>query len=204
LAKTPVGHIHLFDDDDFLTHNAFRAPGAASFEELEARPTKVEYLAQRYSVMKRNIVPHPYPIDESTVEELRDMDFVFLSAEGGGVKRLMVSKLEEFGVPFIDVGLSVDKNEGALGGLICVTTSTPRLRAHVHERERIDFSDPGPDDEYDDNIQIADLNALNAILAVIKWKKFAGFYRDSKREHFMAYTVERNHIVNEDFECPEE
>jgi hypothetical protein len=35
-------------------------------------------------------------------------------------------------------------------------------------------------------------------LAVIKWKKLYGFYRDSRRELFTAYTVERNHIVNED------
>jgi hypothetical protein len=198
VAKTPVREIHLFDGDDFLPHNAFRAPGAASFDELDARPTKVEYLARKYSVMKRKVVPHPYPIDESTVEELRAMDFVFLSAEGGGVKRLIVSKLEEFGIPFIDVGLSVDKNCGVLGGMVTVTTSTPQQRAHVHEKARVDFSEPGPDDDYEDNIQIADLNALNAVLAVIKWKKLRGFYRDSKGEHFTAYTVERNHVVNED------
>jgi hypothetical protein len=198
VAKTPVGEIHIFDGDDFLPHNAFRAPGAASYEELLERPTKVAYLAKQYSAMKRHVVPHPYPIDESSVNDLREMDFVFLSAEGGGVKRLIVSKLEEFGVPFIDVGLSVDKNEGALGGIVCVTTSTPNQRAHVHENGRIDFTEPRPDDGYDDNIQIADLNALNAILAVIKWKKLCGFYRDSRREHFTAYTVERNHVVNED------
>jgi hypothetical protein len=148
--------------------------------------------------MKRNVVAHPYPIDESTIDELREMDFVFLSAEGGGIKRLTVAKLEEFGIPFIDVGLAVDKNCGALGGLICVTTSTREQRAHAHANARIDFSEPGPDDDYDDNIQIADLNALNAVLAVIKWKKLCGFYRDSKREHFTAYTIERNHVINED------
>jgi hypothetical protein len=202
VAKTPVGQIHLFDGDDVRVHNAFRSPGAATFEELSARPTKVHYLARRYSFLKRNVEPHSYAIDETTVEELRAMDFVFLSSEGGGVKRLIVSKLEEFGVPFIDVGLSMDKNGGSLGGMICVTTSTPSQRAHVHENGRIDFSEPGPDDDYDDNIQIADLNALNAVLAVIKWKKLSGFYRDSKREHFTAYTVERNHVVNEDLECP--
>ena len=32
LAKTPVDEILLFDGDEFLQHNAFRAPGAASVE----------------------------------------------------------------------------------------------------------------------------------------------------------------------------
>ena len=40
---------------------------------------------------------------------------------------------------------------------------------------------------YSHNIQIAELNALNAALAVIKWKKLAGFYVDLEGEHFTVY-----------------
>ena len=35
VAKTPVQAIHLFDDDKFLQHNAFRAPGATSYSNIE-------------------------------------------------------------------------------------------------------------------------------------------------------------------------
>ena len=55
-----------------------------------------------------------------------------------------------------------------------------------------------PDDEYDRNIQIADLNALNAMLAVIRWKKLFGFYADTGHEHSSAMIVERNKIINDD------
>jgi tRNA A37 threonylcarbamoyladenosine dehydratase len=41
VAKTPVKEIHLFDGDIFDQHNAFRAPGAPSGEELEQRLKKV-------------------------------------------------------------------------------------------------------------------------------------------------------------------
>ena len=34
------------------------------------------------------------------------------------------------------------------------------------------------DADYERNIQIADLNALTASMAVIRWKKFSGFYQD--------------------------
>ena len=40
IAKTPVAEIHTFDGDRFLTHNAFRGPGAPTLEQLEAAPTK--------------------------------------------------------------------------------------------------------------------------------------------------------------------
>ena len=74
--------------------------------------------------------------------------------EGGGAKRLVIEKLEEFGLPFIDVGLSVDQYRGSLGGMVCVTTSTPTQRDHL--RSWVDLSDPDPDDIYDQNIQVAD------------------------------------------------
>lgn len=194
LAKTPVREIHLFDNDDFLNHNAFRAPGAASIDELNEQPKKVDYLVARYSVMKRGIVAHPYDVDETTVQELRDMQFVFLAADGGEVKCLLVEKLEEFGVPFIDVGLAVDEHDGSLGAMVTVTTSTPSQRDHA--RKYIDMSAQPAEELYEGNIQVADLNALNAILAVLRWKKYCGFYRDLGHEHFSVYTLDRDQLDN--------
>ncbi len=194
LAKTPVQEIHLFDGDDFLNHNAFRAPGAASITELNEQPKKVDYLAARYSVIKRGIIAHPYDIDQTTVQELRQMQFVFLAADSGEVKRLLIDNLEEAGVPFIDVGLAVDEHDGSLGAMVMVTTSTPAKRDHA--RTYIDTSSPPPEELYEGNIQLADLNALNAILAVIRWKKHCGFYRDLGREHFSVYTLDRDQLDN--------
>lgn len=44
------------------------------------------------------------------------------------------------------------------------------------------MADARVNDDYDYNIQIADLNALNAALTVIKWKKLWGFYLDLDRK----------------------
>jgi len=60
VAKTPVKEIHLFDGDTFLSHNAFRAPSAASVDELRAKPKKVLYLKELYSKMRRGIFEHAY------------------------------------------------------------------------------------------------------------------------------------------------
>ena len=196
LCKTRVREIHAFDGDDFLSHNAFRAPGAASLEELNARPKKVDRLKTVYSVMKRGIEAHPYAITAENVTELEGFDFVFLSMEGGAVKRIIVDYLHERGIPFIDVGMGLNNRGDSLGGVLRATTSTPEFHAHVDAR--IDFSEPGPDDIYDENIQVSDLNALNAVLAVIKWKKLMGVYADLEHEHFSAYTLDGNHLVNED------
>jgi ThiF family len=196
VAKTPIREIHLFDGDRFLQHNAFRAPGAPSVDELSGGPKKVDYFAGVYSKMRRNIVPHPNYVDESNIHELRGMSFVFLALDKGKPKHLLVTKLEEFGIPFIDVGMGVSEDDGALGGILRVTTCTPDHPAQG--RDRIPFSDGDANNDYSQNIQIADLNAFNAAFAVIKWKKLLGFYRDLENEHFSAYTIDGNQVINED------
>jgi hypothetical protein len=202
LAKTPVEHIHVYDRDRFLQHNAFRSPGAPSVEELQEDLSKVEWFERIYSRMRKNIHPHDYYIDETNVEELRAMDFVFIAADSGKAKRLLANKLEEWGIPFIDVGMGLYDCDTAIGGQLRVTTSTPEFHEHVAANRRISFA--GEDEEkdgdnvYDLNIQIAELNAMNAALAVIKWKKLCGFFLDDTFEHHALYVVNGNAMINED------
>lgn len=196
VAKTPVAEIHLFDGDVFSNHNAFRAPGAPTLEELRARPLKVEHLRARYDAMHRAVVAHPVYIGPDTVEQLRAMGFVFLCLDRGEAKRLIVERLTDWGIPFIDAGMGINLVGDALQGLVAVTTSTPAQRGHVLAKGRIPFAD-GPN-EYATNIQIADLNALAAALAVIKWKKHRGFYLDLEREHYCAYAIDGNVLTNDD------
>ncbi|HDR9150347.1 TPA: ThiF family adenylyltransferase [Burkholderia vietnamiensis] len=197
VAKTPVREIRLFDADEFLQHNAFRAPGAPSLDELRNAPKKVDYLKSIYSRMHRGIVTYPEKIAPTNVDLLNGTTFAFLSMDAGEDKRAVVEKLEALGVSFIDVGMGLELVNGNLGGILRVTTSTPEKREHVHAG-RISFAGGGERDVYASNIQVADLNALNAALAVIKWKKLRGFYRDLEREHHCTYTTDGNLLLNED------
>ena len=52
VSKTRVSEIHLYDGDQFQQHNAFRAPGATTIEELETRPSKVHLYQKRYAEMR--------------------------------------------------------------------------------------------------------------------------------------------------------
>jgi ThiF family len=196
VAKTPVSEIHLFDGDLFYAHNAFRAPGAASIEDLDAMPNKAEYHRDKYAPMRRGIIAHPYDIDESNIGELQDMTFVFLTMDPGPAKKFIVEKLEEYELPFIDTGMGVLRTGDVLRGIVTATTSIPGHREHVRANKRITFADGG--DDYDHNIQIADLNMLNAALAVIKWKKLYGVYADDEHELFTAYTIAGSQLLNGD------
>ncbi len=197
VAKTPVKEIHLFDDDTFLQHNAFRAPGAASRADLEARLKKVDYFRSRYSPMHKGIIAHDVRIDESNVYLLMDMDFAFLCLDKGTAKKPIVEALESADKALVDVGMGLSMVDESIIGVLRVTTSAHSSRDHIGKSGRISFVDDG-DDDYAKNIQVADLNALNATIAVIKWKKLFGFYRDYGREHHSTYTLDTNMLLNDD------
>ncbi|MCK9195431.1 MAG: ThiF family adenylyltransferase [Syntrophales bacterium] len=196
VAKTPVREIRLFDGDKFSQHNAFRSPGAPSIEELKKETKKVVYFQDIYSKMHRNIIVNGDYIEAANVNQLEGLDFVFLCLDSGEPKGLIVEKMEALGIPFIDVGMGVELVDNALLGILRVTTSTDGKRGHV--KQRASFSDGGDNKEYSRNIQIADLNALNAALAVIKWKKLCGFYKDLENEHHCTYTIDGNILTNEE------
>jgi hypothetical protein len=196
VAKTPVPEIRLFDNDEFLTHNAFRAPGAPSLEELREAPKKIDYLKRIYGRMHRNIVTHDVALGAGNLDLLDGITFAFLSLDAGEAKRLIIDKLVGIGASFVDVGMGLELDDGSLGGILRVTASTPEKRDHVGQR--ISFNGGGANDIYASNIQVADLNALNAVLAVIKWKKIRGFYRDLEQEHHSTYTTDGNLLINGD------
>ena len=194
VAKTPVKEIHIFDDDEFVNHNAFRSPGAPTLELLEDAPSKVEYFAGIYSAMHRHIYTHGR-VDEENIDQLKGMGFVFVSVDDGPTRRLLAEKLTEYNVPFVDVGMGLFEGEESIGGLLRVTTSTSTTRAEAEKQ--LPVSNPNEDDIYATNIQVAELNALNAALAVIRWKKLMGFYIDRQREYSTIYQVGSGVLIHE-------
>lgn len=193
VAKTPVQEIHLFDSDHFYVHNAFRAPGAASLEDLDRQLKKVEYLHEKYSKMHKGIIPNDARIVSDTLPKLKAMSFVFIAIDKGEVKKVIIEFLLKERIPFVDVGLGLEVKNNSLIGSVRTTTGTPEKNDHLNKY--ISFVDED-DDGYNSNIQIAELNALNACFAVIKWKKLFGFYNDMEKEFNTTYVVNESQLVN--------
>lgn len=189
VAKTPAEEIHLFDGDQFEIHNAFRAPGAASTEDIERKLAKVEYFAERYAPMRNGLVSHQCRITEDNLNLLDDLDFVFVAVDSGPSRRLICAYLQSVGIPFIDVGMDIQMNQDAIGlhGMFRVTLSTPEQ--HKHFFDCVPTFDEKGEDLYRSNIQVADMNMCNAAHAVICWKQYRCFYLEHKRSHHKVYTV---------------
>jgi hypothetical protein len=195
IAKTPVETIELFDGDKFQQHNAYRAPGAASEVELQKSMSKVDYYKSVYAKMHNGIVAHNLYITQDNLNLLADFDFVFISIDQGVIKKCIMEFLMQRNIPFTDTGLSVEIVGDCLSGIVQLTTGTKDYNSHIYNR--VDFTNPHENDIYESNIQICELNALNAVMAVIKWKKYFGFYHDFTKEHFSVYSI-NDGVLNND------
>lgn len=194
VAKTLVQEIHLFDNDVFSTHNAFRSPGAASFDELNSELSKVDYYTRIYSKMHKNILPHKMFLFEGNLNLLLNLDFVFLAIDNNASRKIIAEFLYEKGIPFIDVGLGVDMVGDKLTSVARVSSFPKGISVELNERLPIVET---KDNVYNSNIQIAELNSLNAVLAVIKWKKIMNFYSDVNLENQSVYCLNANQLTDE-------
>lgn len=195
LSKTPVSEIHLHDGDVFSQHNAFRSPGAAGKEDLDSVPSKVDYYSSQYSKIHQKISSHHGYVSKENMEDLLTMSHVFICIDNDVSRKLIIQFLLKNNISFIDVGLGVNALDDSLIGTVRVTTGTHEKNNHLVDR--IPFVDEGNND-YNTNIQIAELNCLNAVLAVIKWKKMCGFYQDLREEHHSTYSINVNQLTSDE------
>lgn len=196
LAKTHVAEIHLYDGDHFRVHNAFRAPGAASVADLDGGPNKAEHFAAIYGHMRGDIEAHAYDIDASNVAELEGTSAVFLAIDPSPAKRAIIEWLDAHEIPFFDTGIGVDVDAGALSGQVRLTAGLPGRP--VSGRSWIPMDAPDGDAAlYSTNIQVSELNALAAVLAVLRWKRYLGFYLDQQDEQHTLFTISGNDIVDD-------
>jgi molybdopterin/thiamine biosynthesis adenylyltransferase len=189
IAKTPVGEIHLFDGDVFKSHNAFRSPGAASLDEVNAKEPKTDYYTRKFDPMRRGIISHPVFLGEHNIRELSGFNFIFVCVDKDNARALIAQFLIEQGIPFVDTGMNLElvAATNSLLGTARATLVTPARPETASECLPM-----GRDDDdvlYRQNIQVADMNAINAQLAVIKWKQYLGFYFNTFNSYELSFAV---------------
>lgn len=194
VAKTWVDRIILIDGDEFETHNAYRAPGAAAHEVVQAKPNKAVHFAAQYARMHKGIAAHPVALTADNLHLLEGATFVFLAAADADERLEIMQWLRDQGIPFIDVGMSFREGEGGLTGVAKVAAYLPGDQASLPSGP----DTPAEEDEYSSNIQVAELNAINAILAVIRWKKYLGFHATHEATNLTVYKLYLNELRNGD------
>lgn len=195
LAKTPVKEIHLYDHDILEPHNAFRFPSALPMEIVFGRRKKTDVLADIYAQFRAGVISHPEKITEANLHQLEHCQFVFIAVDHGPSRGLIARYLVARGIPFIDVGIGIDKRTDTLKlhARARVTLITPST---AHLIDTLPVADDGDEAVYG-NIQLSELNALNANLALIRYKQHLQFFTDEANVSVINYKCSWSQCVTQ-------
>jgi hypothetical protein len=195
LVKTPVREIRGFDGDLFYVHNAFRSPG--QLQEAEFGRPKAEIYQARYENFRTGLSLHPKFVDASSTADLDGVTFAFVCVDKGSSRASIFELLLSKRIPFIDVGMGLKRKQDRLNGLVRSTYYSAQNGEQVRAKGLAELKDQ-PDDIYRANIQIGELNALNAALAVIRFKQVRGFYFEEIPYYHFLFEVADLKIVGSD------
>lgn len=191
MVKTPVYSIDAFDFDVFQVHNGFRSPGEVPFE-LFGQP-KTAFYQQKYEEFRHRLRFHQKRVGSEDRTLFDSISFAFICIDDGEARAEICALLRSLNIPFIDVGMGVEKENGSLDGLIRTTLFTEATGSRAIDQVPLDQgNDEGA---YRTFVQIAELNALNAVLAVLRYKQFRGFYADDAGHYNSLYSIASAKLV---------
>jgi hypothetical protein len=186
IVKTPVRGIRAFDLDAYHVHNAFRSPGRLQTEEL-GRP-KAEVFHARYDNFRTGLTFHPKFVDASSGDDFEGVTFAFVCVDKGSSRAGIFDLLLARQIPFIDVGMGLKRKQDKLNGMTRATYYSAQDGESVRAKGLAELKDQ-PEDLYRANIQIGELNALNASLAVIRFKQLRDFYFEEIPYYHLLFEV---------------
>ena len=204
IVKTPVSKIHLLDSDRVDWHTLKRAPGAPTAEEIElvreGSLLKVDYYYSKYTAFREGIHPHPVRVDSSSMfaEFLSDnpIDYAFVCIDqlrdGDSARQDAVYEaVAEAGVPFIDSGVSITLEDGAVRG--AVTTSAYDAGSNAWNEAipnaRLEGGAPGYR-----NVQLPEVNAAAATFAVMEWRRRTGQYISETPSFYQKFLLDKGRV----------
>lgn len=194
LVKTPVREIRAFDLDPFHVHNTFRSPGRLDLGELGK--SKAEVYKDRYENFRHGLSITPKFVDASCAEDMDGVTFAFVCVDKGPSRAGIFELLLSMGIPFIDVGMGLNRKHGPLNGMLRTTYYSAERGRETRDMQLAELSE-NPENLYRTNIQIGELNALNACMAVIRYKQLHGFYLEEEPIFHSIFRIADLKVISE-------
>ena len=208
VAKTPVKEIHLLDLDEVEWHTFMRAPGAPTAEEIESvrkgSLRKVDYYHSKYASLREGIHPHAVRVDSPSMFadflSAHPIDYAFVCidqlTDGDSPRQDVVyAALSEAEVPFIDSGVSITLEDSTVRGAVTTSFYAAGCEAwkEAIPNARVQGNVPGYR-----NVQLPEVNALAASLAVMEWRRRTEQYVSESASFLHRFRLETPRIVRPD------
>ena len=206
MAKTPVPEIHLLDADEVEWHTFMRAPGAPTTEEIASLRrnllTKVAYYHSKYASLREGIYPHAVRIDSPSMFgkflSSHPVDFAFVCIDqrkdcDSPRQDVVYEALSEAEIPFIDSGVSITLEDDTVRGAVTTSFYAEGSEAwrEAIPNARVEGNAPGYH-----NVQLPEVNALAASLAVMEWRRRTEQYVSESTSFLHRFRLETPRIAS--------
>lgn len=173
IARTHLAKIALYDDDKVHVHTMFRMPG---FIPNAVMGNKVDVLAQQYGQWHEEIDPINERITAENIDQLSEFNFVFISVDDGPSRKFIIEWLVENGIPYVDCGMGLNRSPNGLHGAVRITGVNRDAFERTQGTAFLPISEKQEEDEYRKQAQVVEFNAMNACMAVIRFKQHFKLY----------------------------
>ena len=207
MTKTPVREIHALDGDSMNWHNYMRAAGSPTAKEIKLQhrepPLKVDYYRPKYSPLRKGLELHAIHIESggtfSDYVAEHPIDFAFVCVDqlrdsDSPRQDVIYRSLSESSIPFIDSGVSIVVEDTVIRGSI----TTGFYVAGSTEWDRIPNAKVHGDIPGYYNVQLPEINAMAASLAVMEWRRRTGQYLSESTSSVHKFRFEVPKIVARD------
>ena len=193
VSKSGVTRILIWDGDSLEERNTRRGVGPAFLNCSNLGQNKAHLLASQYTSPACEIIHYPNDFANPDASIIRNLTFGFIAVDRDESRATVRQAMHEHKIPFIDVGMGVRIENGKLTGG-CQAVLCPQDPAEIQcliPNGGLAFGEQAYR-----NIQVSEIHALNAALAVIKWKRFRGQYPD--QDHLLSsYSIDWNRLTVE-------
>ncbi|WP_414617326.1 ThiF family adenylyltransferase [Yersinia intermedia] len=194
IVRTPVKEIIAFDFDNYHVHNSFRSPGKLELTDFNKNKSEVYF--NRYENFRHGLKFINKKFGADCEPDIANVNFAFVCVDDGESRKEIFNLLLKSKIPFIDVGMGLNRKNDFLTGLIRTTLYPQEHAQEIIDKGISDLSKP-QENLYSTNIQIGELNALNASFAVIKYKQFKGFYLADENIYNALFDISDLKVVTE-------
>ena len=174
VSKTGIEGIIVWDGDSLEERNMRRGVGPAKRLYGMLGQNKARVLGEEYTDDKCEIEFHPHYFTEEDKETLQKVSFLFIAVDRKESRQVIRMIAEQIGMAYVDVGLGLRVEEGSVTGGCQVVLSNGEGN---RERELINDGGVAGGEQAYRMVSVSEMHALNAALAVIKWRRFRGQYR---------------------------
>ncbi len=191
VAKADVAEVHGWDADKIEAKNIIRMPGAVNPDWI-GKP-KAVWFEETYREFRKGVFGHQENVGEQNIEQaLSGITYCFMAVDDDEARSIVCSAMEDVGIPFVDVGLSLSRTDNSqVYGSIRIVNALSHDAAWRKAIPQVGQSGQ----EIYGRLELPDMGALAAGLAVQSWRKMRGQMLPGCALECLLYRLETDQIT---------